>query len=100
MPLSYTLFQIITTLIWLYSCALIASVILSWLVAFNIVNPRQPWVWRIGRFLWRITEPALRRIRKVVPPFAGMDFSPVILLVGLQVLEWAFEIVWRILFWS
>lgn len=63
---------------------LIAQVIMSWLVAFNLVNTRHPFVNAIGRFLYQITEPVLRPIRRIIPSFGGIDLSPLIaaLLIG------------------
>ncbi|MGL4976295.1 MAG: YggT family protein [Bosea sp. (in: a-proteobacteria)] len=71
------------TLINLYIYILIASAILSWLVAFNVVNSRSPIVDRIGEFLYKVTEPALRPIRKILPNLGGIDISPIILIIGL-----------------
>jgi YggT family protein len=62
---------------------LIAQVILSWLVAFNVVNTRHPFVNTVGRFLYQITEPALRPIRRVIPSFGGIDISPLALALLL-----------------
>ena len=62
---------------------LIAQVILSWLVAFNVVNTRHPFVNTVGRFLHQITEPALRPIRRVIPSFGGIDISPLALALLL-----------------
>lgn len=63
---------------------LIAQVIMSWLVALNVVNTRNPFVNSVGRFLYQITEPVLRPIRRIVPSFGGIDISPLIaaLLIG------------------
>ncbi len=71
------------TLINLYIYILIASAILSWLIAFNVVNARSPIVDRIGEFLYKVTEPALRPIRKILPNLGGIDISPIILIIGL-----------------
>jgi YggT family protein len=60
---------------------LIAAAILSWLVAFNVVNTRNHFVASIGEFLFRITEPALRPIRNILPNLGGIDISPVILIL-------------------
>ena len=62
---------------------LIAQVILSWLVAFNVVNTRHPFVNTVGRFRYQITEPALRPIRRVIPSFGGIDISPLALALLL-----------------
>ena len=83
---------LIDTIITLYIWILIASAILSWLVAFNVVNQRNPIVANIGEFLYRITEPALRPIRALLPNLGGIDISPVILILLLLFLQ-------RIIFW-
>ena len=72
---------LISTVIQIYIYVLIASAILSWLVAFNVVNTRNPVVAGIGEFLYRITEPALRPIRNRLPNMGGIDISPVILIL-------------------
>ena len=71
------------TVITLYVYILIASAILSWLVAFNVVNERNSIVSQIGDFLYRVTEPALRPIRRILPNLGGIDISPIILILGL-----------------
>tara|TARA_B100000161_G_C33364465_1_gene330415 strand:- start:144 stop:437 length:294 start_codon:yes stop_codon:yes gene_type:complete len=71
--------QIIEIFIW----CLIAQAILSWLVAFNIVNTTNNFVSLIGNFLYKITEPLLRPIRGILPDFGGIDISPVILIILL-----------------
>jgi YggT family protein len=83
---------LIDTIITLYIWILIASAILSWLVAFNVVNARNPIVANLGEFLYRITEPALRPIRAFLPNLGGIDISPVILILLLLFLQ-------RIIFW-
>jgi len=67
----------------LYIWAVIISAILSWLVHFGVVNTRNQFVSMIGEFLWRITEPALRPIRRFVPKFGGIDISPIVLILAL-----------------
>ena len=78
---------LITTIIDLYIWILIASAVLSWLVVFNVVNTRNPIVHSIGDFLYRVTEPALRPIRNIMPNLGGIDVSPVILIIGLLFLK-------------
>ena len=78
---------LVDTVITLYIWILIASAVLSWLVAFNVVNARNPIVANIGEFLYRVTEPALRPIRSVLPNLGGIDISPVILIIGLLFLK-------------
>jgi YggT family protein len=84
---------LISTLIQLYIWILIASAVLSWLVAFNVVNPHNNVVRTIGEALYRLTEPALRPIRNVLPSLGGLDISPVILIILLIFIQ-------RLLFWA
>ncbi|HTQ83548.1 MAG TPA: YggT family protein [Pseudolabrys sp.] len=83
---------LVDTLISLYIWILIAAAVLSWLIAFNVVNTRNPIVHSIGDFLYRITEPALRPIRNILPNLGGLDISPVILIIGLLFLK-------QLIFW-
>jgi YggT family protein len=62
---------------------LIASAIVSWLVSFNVINTQNKFVYTIMNFLWRVTEPALRPIRKIMPNLGGIDLSPIILILAL-----------------
>jgi YggT family protein len=75
------LFYVIDLALQLYIWILIAAAVFSWLVAFNVVNTRNSAVGMIGDFLYRITEPALRPIRNVMPNLGGIDVSPVILIL-------------------
>ena len=73
----YIILLVLDIYIWL----LIAAAILSWLVAFNVVNSRNQFVAMVGDFLYRITEPVLRPIRNVLPNLGGIDVSPVVLIL-------------------
>ena len=77
------LLWLFNTIIQLYIYVLIASAVLSWLVAFNVVNVRNPIVAQIGEVLYRITEPVLRPIRNLLPNLGGVDISPIILILLL-----------------
>ncbi|MEZ5825235.1 MAG: YggT family protein [Geminicoccaceae bacterium] len=79
--------QLVDTVISIYIWLLIASVVLTWLVAFNVVNTGNRIVYQIGEFLQRITEPALRPIRNFLPSMGGLDISPVVLILGLHFLQ-------------
>ena len=81
------LLSILNIAIDLYIWAVIISAILSWLVQFGIVNTGNQFVSMIGEFLWRLTEPALRPIRRFVPNLGGMDISPVVLILALIFLQ-------------
>ncbi len=78
---------LIQEIIFLYICILIAAAVLSWLVAFNVVNPYNQVVRNIGEVLHRLTEPALRPIRNLLPNLGGIDISPVILILLLLFLQ-------------
>lgn len=75
------LIQTIDLALGIYWWFIIASAVFSWLYAFNVVNPRNQFVATIGNFLHRVTEPALRPIRRVMPDLGGIDISPIILLL-------------------
>ncbi len=75
------LLTFISYLLQLYIYILIAAAVMSWLIAFNVVNPRSPVVMAISEFLYRVTEPALRPIRNILPNLGGIDISPVILIL-------------------
>jgi YggT family protein len=75
------LFLVIDLALQIYVWLIIAAAVLSWLVAFNVVNTRNQLVAMIGDFLFRLTEPALRPIRRALPDLGGIDISPVILIL-------------------
>ena len=75
---------LILTVIDIYFWIILATVILSWLVAFNVVNASNPYVRQIGFALKRLTEPLLAPIRRRLPDLGGMDISPIVLLILLQ----------------
>ena len=67
----------------LYIWVVIAGAILSWLIAFNVVNTNNRFVYQVADMLYRVTEPALRPIRSILPSLGGIDISPVILILFL-----------------
>ena len=78
---------LLLTIIELYMYVVIIGVALSWLVAFNVVNSSNRFVYMIGDFTHRFTEPVLRQIRQFIPNIGGMDISPVLLLIGLVFIQ-------------
>ena len=78
---------LVLTVIDLYMWLVIISVVLSWLVAFNVVNTSNRFVYTVGDFTHRATEPALGRIRRYIPNLGGMDISPVVLILLLIFLQ-------------
>ncbi|HZP10361.1 YggT family protein [Methyloceanibacter sp.] len=77
------LISFIVLVIDLYIWVVIAGAILSWLIAFNVVNTNNRFVYQVADMLYRVTEPALRPIRSILPNLGGIDISPVILILGL-----------------
>jgi YggT family protein len=75
--------DLINTVIQLYIYVLIAAAVLSWLLAFGIVNRHNPVVNGVGRFCYALTEPVLRPIRKIVPLIGGVDLSALIVILVL-----------------
>ena len=75
------LLNVILLALQLYVYLIVASAILSWLVAFNVVNTRNDFVRSIWNFLDAVTEPALRPIRNILPNLGGVDISPVLLIL-------------------
>ncbi|MEI7804452.1 MAG: YggT family protein [Hyphomicrobiales bacterium] len=81
------LLDVILLVLQAYIWLLIAAAILSWLIAFNVVNTRNQVVSLIGEFLYRITEPVLRPIRSVMPNLGGIDISPIIVILIIFFLQ-------------
>jgi YggT family protein len=77
------LFFVLDTALRFYLWAVIASVVLSWLVVYNVIDTRNRFVFAVGDFLHRITDPVLRRIRNVVPNLGSFDITPLILIVAI-----------------
>jgi YggT family protein len=71
----------ISYLLTLYTYLIIAAAVMSWLIAFNVINPRSPFVVMVGEFLYRVTDPLLRPIRNLMPNLGGIDISPIILIL-------------------
>lgn len=86
--------RILLTFLDLYIYVVWAEIILSWLIAFNLLDARQKIVDRVLTTVHSVTEPVLNRIRSVIKPVAGLDFSPMVLLFALYFVQ---GILWRIL---
>ncbi len=79
-----TLFWLLDELLSLYIWAVILAALFSMLASFGVLDTRNRVVWSIGDFLYRLTEPALRPIRNMLPSFGSVDISPLIVLLLLQ----------------
>ena len=71
----------------IYVWLLIAAAVLSWLIAFNVVNTRNQFVAAVAEFLYRVTEPALAPIRRMMPNLGGLDISPIILILIIYFIQ-------------
>ncbi len=75
------LYNVIEVVLRLYLWAVILAAVVSTLASFGVLDTRNRIVWTIGDFLYRLTEPALRPIRNVLPNFGGIDISPLVLIL-------------------
>ena len=82
---------LISTVLFVYMWIILAMVILSWLTSFGVVNGSNPTVRQIRYALFRLTEPVLGPIRRVLPDLGGIDISPIIAALGLEFLRRAVE---------
>jgi YggT family protein len=81
------LFWLLDTALSLYVWALIISAVLSMLLAFNVLDSRNRFVWTVADFFYRVTEPVLRPIRRRLPNLGGVDLSPLVVIIVLQALR-------------
>jgi YggT family protein len=79
--------QLILKILDIYSAIIIASAIMSWLVAFGVVNVRNQFIRVVVDLLYRVTEPVLRPIRRFLPNLGGIDISPVVALLLIIVIQ-------------
>jgi len=85
--------SIVEAILQLMVLAIIISAVLSWLVAFDVVNLRHPVARQVVMFLDAVTRPVLRPIQRVIPPLGGFDISPIIAIIILQAMS-AYLIPW------
>lgn len=77
----HSLLILIDTVLDLYTWVLVIWVVLSWLISFNVVNTHNRFVYVLSDILYRVTEPALRPLRRVLPNLGGLDISPLVLVL-------------------
>jgi YggT family protein len=82
-----SLLQILLLILDVVWFIVIAHVIMSWLINFNVLNRNQPLVWQIWTGLERLLEPLYAPIRRILPNMGGLDLSPIVLLIGLYALR-------------
>ena len=85
--MAIALIDILIMLLWVLSWIVIVQVILSWLYAFNVINPGSGFMRTLTDALEKITAPLYRPIRKVLPDFGGIDFSPLVLLLAIAIVS-------------
>ena len=78
---------IVMTFLKLYWWVVIANVIISWLIAFNVLNTNNAFVYNVLDFTYRLTDPILNKIRRFLPNLGAFDISPIILLILIQALN-------------
>lgn len=81
------LIQLVLAVINIYVWVLVASVVLSWLIAFGVMNTSNRFVHSIGEIIYRVTEPTLRPIRNILPNMGNVDLAPVVLILLLWFVE-------------
>jgi len=77
----FSFLQVVDIALGMFMWAILISVILSWLVHFNVINTRNQFVYMVGNFLHKLTEPVLGPIRRVMPNLGGIDISPIIVIL-------------------
>ena len=81
------IFYLVLQILKLYSYVVIANVLISWLIAFNVLNTHNRFVYSILEMTYRLTDPILNRIRRFLPNLGSLDISPIILLVLIWFVE-------------
>ena len=81
------IFYLALQILKIYSYVVIANVVISWLIAFNVLNTQNRFVYSILEFTYRLTEPFLNRIRRFIPNLGAFDISPIILLLLIWFIE-------------
>ena len=81
------IFYLILQILKLYSYVVIANVLISWLIAFNILNTQNKFIYSILELSYRLTDPILNKIRRFLPNLGSLDISPIILLLLIWFIE-------------
>jgi YggT family protein len=86
-PIILFIFGVLHALLSLLIFVLIANAILSWLVAFDVVNLRNQFVYQVARFLEAVSRPVLAPVQKIIPPLGGIDISPIVVIIVISVAQ-------------
>jgi YggT family protein len=98
MSLLNPIFWLIDQVLWLYLVIVFLAVIMSWLISFSVINTSNRFVYMVADTLHRITEPALRPIRRFMPDLGGLDISPIVLLLVVEFARRVSHEIQRLLF--
>ncbi len=79
--------QILILALQIYTFLIIAQVVISWLVAFGVINTSNPQAYRLMRGLEKLIEPVMAPVRRFIPPIGGIDITPIIVIFGIMILE-------------
>lgn len=82
-----SLFQILLLILDIAKWIILAHVIMSWLINFQVLNLRQPLVWQLWNGLNRVLEPVFNQVRRVIPAVSGIDFAPLVVLIAVFALR-------------
>ena len=88
------IYQILQDILGIYKWVVILAAVMSNLIAFGVLDTRNRLVWTIADLFYRLTEPALRRIRRFMPNFGGLDLSPIVLLILIYVAQLVLAQIW------
>ncbi|MAM35502.1 MAG: hypothetical protein CMH28_10560 [Micavibrio sp.] len=79
--------QILSWVINILIFVIIIEVVLSWLIVFEVINVRNPQAQNLIKLIKRITDPIMQPVRKIIPPIGGIDITPIIVILGLSLLD-------------
>jgi len=100
MYIAIALIDIVQMLLWVLSIIIIVQAVMSWLIAFNVLNRSSDFVRAIWTALERLTEPVYRPIRRLMPDFGGIDFTPLVVLLIIWMLDRLLEGLQQSLFYG
>ena len=83
----YPIFWLLNQIISLFLFVLVVRIVMSWLIAFQVVNLRNNFVRMVNDISYRVTEPVMRPIQRILPPLGGLDLSPIVIFLGAYVLQ-------------
>ena len=83
----YPIFWAIDTVLNLFLIVMVVRIALSWMFAFQVINPRHPFAWQLDRASRAVTDPIMRPIQRALPPMGGMDLSPLVVFLAIYVLQ-------------